>query len=166
MRRAYQAAPARLGQGILAGIAAAALGGLAWALVFPLLVHVPVLKVLTVFMGAVIFLGVIRAMTWARAKPTLVTTLLASIISLPGILLGFASAIIGLAWQQYGLFPSWKLLADAVGVAAGDSLPVILMLWLFTVGTYTVTVWAGRRRQLTRYFSPKIEVLPGEGKLR
>lgn len=158
-KESYKAAPSRLLQGALAGLAVALLGGLGWATVAIILQHIGapmtvlILYYLSTFWEALILIiWIVKAMDWARTKRSVWSFILAT-----------ALGYIGVAWGLYITFvaqtaPVWRSLIEDRKLLVAS-----LFFSLICATVFMWMAWNNQRRHLVRIFDPEIERLEFQG---
>jgi hypothetical protein len=153
----YKKQPSNLGKGTLYGLAAAILGAIVWALV------IIFLDTISAVFAILIFFLVIKAMDFARTKRSFFSLLIASLFALAGSILGTYFGLVGYLAKEgkFGFTLNEFIKLAKAMLEKPELLSETIFFALIGLVPYLFITWNANRKNLTQYFKPKIEVIPG-----
>ena len=152
----YKKSPGNLGKGIVYGLAAALLGAIAWALVIIFMDRIGAI------FAVLILLLVVKAMDYARTKRSIISLLLAGLLSLMGSILGSYLGIVGILIKDKGEVLSLDLLIWLARrmIEEPKLINETILFSLIGLVPYLYITWDATRRGLKHFFKPTVEVIP------
>lgn len=152
----YKKSPSNLAKGIVYGLAAALLGAIAWALVIIFMDRIGAI------FAVLILLLVVKAMDYARTKRSIISLLLAGLLSLMGSILGSYLGMVGILIKDKGEVLSLDLLIWLARrmIEEPKLINETILFSLIGLVPYLYITWNATRRGLKHFFKPTAEVIP------
>jgi hypothetical protein len=154
MEQEYRQAPLNLGRGVLYGAAAAMVGAILLSL--SIMFFDRFSGIFAFFMYAFIFM----AMEKATTKRTLISVVLAGVISIFGVMVGIYLGTVGYALKEreiiFSLIELWNLFLRLIQSKVFPQMVFINIIGMVLYGFYGLYA---QRQYLKRVFNPKVEVI-------
>ncbi|MBI5295464.1 MAG: hypothetical protein HY869_08305 [Chloroflexi bacterium] len=152
----YKKSPNNLAKGVLYGLAAALLGAIGWALV------IIFMDTIGAVVAVLILLLVVKAMDYARTKRTIISLLLAGLLSMIGAILGSYFGMVGYLIKEKGEVLNLDLLTWLARrmIEEPKLISETILFSLIGLVPYLYLTWNATRHGLNRIFKPEIEVIP------
>ena len=151
----YKNLPNNLAKGVLYGLAAALLGAIVWALVFIFMDRIGAI------FAVLIFFLVVKAMDYAKTKRTIVSLLLAGLLSMMGSILGSYIGLLGYLVKEKGEVLNLDLLTWLARrmIEEPKLINETILFSLIGLVPYLFLTWNATRRGLKQIFKPDAEVI-------
>ncbi len=152
----YKKSPNNLAKGVVYGLAAALLGAIGWALV------IIFMDTIGAVFAVLIFFLVVKAMDYARTKRSIISLLLAGLLSMAGSILGSYLGIVGILIKDKGEVLSLDLLTWLARRMIEDPKLIneTILFSLIGLVPYLFMTWNATRHGLKKIFKPEVEVIP------
>ncbi|MCG2784653.1 MAG: hypothetical protein L6461_06070 [Anaerolineae bacterium] len=154
MEQEYRQAPLNLGRGVLYGAAVATIGAILLAL--SIIFFDRLAGVFAFFMYAYVFM----AMDKAKMKRTLISVVLAGVISIFGVMFGVYLGTVGYALKEreiiFSLIELWNIFLRLIQSEVFPQMVFINIIGMVLYGFYGLYA---QRQYLKQAFNPKVEVI-------
>jgi len=106
------------------------------------------------------FFAVIKVMDRMGTKRTLLSTIIAGLLTAPGIFLSVCLVVVWAAWQEGLAFSSEFFVAVAQVAWTSELLPLMAFFSGIGVAVMVYSAWQAQRKALAEHFSPEVEFVP------